>query len=263
MVDWIYSIPSTRLALIVSAAFVGYYWAGCLLLRPVMRLFVGSRHGSTNDIVGYVLSCFGVFYGILLGLIAVAAYQNLSDVESNIASEAASLNALYEDVSTYPPPHNQNLQWLLRDYTRYVIKTCWPAYRQGTIPAGGQTRIEAFHERMLAFEPKTTTQEIVHAEAIRQFNVFLEHHRVREHSVTTGIPLVMWYVVIVGALLNISLVWLFDMKFLTHMLLGGLLAFFLASLIVLVLVLDHPFRGDVGVSPAAFETLYWDKMRDY
>ena len=31
------------------------------------------------DIVGYILSIFGVFYGLLLGLLAVAAYQQLAE----------------------------------------------------------------------------------------------------------------------------------------------------------------------------------------
>ncbi len=261
MLHWIYDLSIRELAFWGAIISVGYYWIGCVLLRPILRPFVRSRFGS-NEVVGNVLSCFGVFYGLLLGLIAVAAFQNASEVDANVAREAASLNALYEDVSTYPEPHRQNLQWLLRDYCRYVIKYGWPEYRQGKIPTGSETRIEAFHERMLAFEPETKTQEIVHAETLRQFNVFLEHHRVREHSVKTGLPAFMWYVVLLGAVLNIALLWGFDMNFVTHLLLGGVLALFLGQLIILVAVTDNPFRGEQGVSAEAFETLYWNKMRD-
>ena len=184
--------------------FVGYCWLGCIFLRPFLRLFVRSRGGS-NEVVGHVLSCFGVFYGLLLGLIAVASYQNMTDVENNIAREVAVLDALNQDVSTYPAPHGQNLRWLLRDYCRYVYKYAWKDYANGEIPSGEQTRISAFHERLLAFEPQTETQKIVHAETIRQFNVFLENHRVRENSITTGIPMVMWYVVFVWAHSSTSL----------------------------------------------------------
>ncbi len=261
MFYWIYDYSSRELALWAGLVFVGYYWIGCVLLRPILRPFVRSRFG-TNDVVGYMVSCFGVFYGLLLGLIAVAAFQNLNEVEANVAREAASLNALYEDVSTYPQPHRQNLQWLLRDYCHYVIKYGWPEYRQGRIPRGSETRIEAFHERMLAFEPQTKSHEIIHAEALRQFASFLEHYRVREHSVRTGLPHFLWYVVLLGAVLNIALIWLFDMNLLTHLLLGGVLALFLGQLITLIAITDNPFRGELCVSPEAFETLYWTKMRD-
>jgi hypothetical protein len=225
-------------------------------------MFVKGRGGS-NEVVGNVLSCFGVFYGLLLGLIAVASYQNMADVEDNVAREVASLDVLHQDVGTYPAPHGENLRWLLRDYCRYVFKYAWDEYAKGQIPAGEQTRIAAFHERLLEFEPQTESQKIVHTETLRQFNIFLEHHRVRENSVTTGIPPIMWYVVLVGAVLNIALIWLFDMKLVTHLFLGGILAFFLGTMILLIGVMDRPFKGDVRVSAEPFEILYWNKMRDY
>lgn len=108
-INEIYDLPLKPLITISAIVFVGYCWAGCIFLRPFLRMFVKNRDGS-NDVVGYVLSCFGVFYGLLLGLIAVASYQNLSEVESNVAREVASLDALHQDVSTYPAPHGQNLR---------------------------------------------------------------------------------------------------------------------------------------------------------
>ena len=253
--------PLGPLITFTALIFVGYCWLGCIFVRPILRLFVHSQRG-TNDVVGYVLSCFGVFYGLLLGLIAVASYQNLADVEDNVAREVASLDALYQDVSTYPAPHGQNLRWLLRDYCRYAFKYAWDEYAEGRVSAGEQTRITAFHERLLAFEPETESQKIVHGETIRQFNGFLENHQVRQNSVTTGIPTVMWYVVLVGAALNIALIWLFEMRLVTHLFLGGILAFFLGTMIMLIGVLDRPFQGDVSVSSEPFELLYYAKMRE-
>ena len=258
----IYNLPLQTIVLLTAIIFVGYCWAGCIFIRPVLRLFVKSRGGS-NEVVGYVLSCFGVFYGLLLGLIAVASYQNLAEVEDNVAREVASLDALHQDVSTYPAPHGQNLRWLLREYCRYVFKYAWDDYAEGKIPSGEQTRIAAFHERLLAFEPQSETQKIVHASTIRQFNVFLENHRVRENAVTTGIPPVMWLVVLIGAVLNIALIWLFDMKFVTQLFLGGILSFFLGMMIMLIGVMDRPFQGSVSVSSEPFQILYWTKMRDF
>ncbi len=257
----IYDLPLGTLIIVTALIFVGYCWFGCIFLRPFLRIFVKGRE-DTNEVVGNVLSCFCVFYGLLLGLIAVASYQNMAEVEDNVAREVAALDALNQDVSTYPAPHGQNLRWLLRDYCRYVFKYAWKEYSKGEIPTGEQTRISAFHERLLAFEPESETQRIVHAETIRQFNVFLEYHRVRENSVTTGIPTVMWYVVLVGAVLNIAIIWLFDMRLITHLFLGGILAFFLGTMILLIGVMDRPFQGDVSVSSEPFETLYWAKMRD-
>ena len=66
----------------------------------------------------------------------------------------------------------------------------------------------------------------------------------------------LWYVVLVGALINIAIVWMFDMKIVAHLLLGGLLVFFLGSMIFLIAAMDNPFRGEVSVSSEAFDLVY-------
>jgi hypothetical protein len=255
MLYWIYDIPSTSLALGLIALFVAIYWGGAVVVRPILRQFVRSTP-ACNDVIGYVLSCFCVFYGLLLGLIAVTAYQNFSLAEANVTHEAAALAALYEDVGQYPWPWGQNLRWALRDYTRYVIKYAWPLQRRGIVPVEGTTRAQAFKEQLLAFQPGNPGEEILHAETLRQFNNFLDARQMRLFAVTSSIPAVMWYVVILGALITIVMVWLFDMKFVTHLLLGGLLSAYLGTMIFLIAAMDNPFRGEVSITPKVFETLY-------
>jgi hypothetical protein len=253
--SWIYDVSPSRLALLLIAVFVGFYWAGLILLRPILRQFVKNTRGA-NDIVGYILSCFCVFYGLLLGLIAVTAYQGVSEAGSNVTREAAALSALYEDVSRYPEPYGQNLRWLLRDYTRYVIKYAWPLQQRGIVPEEGTIRAEAFHDRLLDFQPRTPAQEILHAEAMRQLNHFLECRRMRLFSVKSALPASMWYVMILGAVLTIAMCWLFDMKFITHLVLGGILSAYLGTMMFLIIDMNQPFRGDVSITAEAFETLY-------
>jgi hypothetical protein len=72
----------------------------------------------------------------------------------------------------------------------------------------------------------------------------------------------MWYVVLIGAVINIAMVWLFDMKLITHLFLGGLLSFFLGTMIFLIAAMDNPFRGEVSISPAAFEAVYKIMMEE-
>jgi hypothetical protein len=252
---WLYDLPAWKASLVFIAAFVGFYWIGSILVRPLLRQFVRHTPGQ-NDIVGYILSCFCVFYGLLLGLIAVTAYQNVSDAGENVTREAAALSALYEDVSRYPEPHGQNLRWLLRDYTRYVIKYAWPLQQRGIMPEEGTIRAQAFHEKLLEFQPQTPADEIVHAEALRQFNHFLECRRMRLFSVRSSLPSSMWYVMLLGAVLNIAICWLFDMRFITQLVLGGILAAYLGTMMHLIFDMNQPFRGDVSISAEAFEVLY-------
>ena len=253
--SWVYEMPPWRLALLLVVAFVSFYWAGAILVRPVLRMFV-RRSPGLNDLIGYILSCFCVFYGLLLGLIAVTAYQNYSDADQNVTREAAALSALYEDVSRYPEPFGQDLRWMLRDYTRYVIKYAWPMQRKGIVPEEGNIRAEAFFDRLLDFQPSTPAEEILHAEALRQLNHFLECRRMRLYSVTSGLPKSMWFVMYIGALFNIVLCWMFDTRFMTQLVLGGILAAFLGTMMFLIIDMNQPFRGEVSIPADVFEALY-------
>jgi hypothetical protein len=71
----------------------------------------------------------------------------------------------------------------------------------------------------------------------------------------------LWYTVGIGAFLNIILIWLFDLRLGVHLLLGGILSFFLATMISLIVLMDHPFRGEDSVSPQAFQLVYDQLMQ--
>jgi hypothetical protein len=260
--SWIYDIPSLLAIAAFGAAFVGIFWLGILVLRPFVRPWFHQQPGL-NATLGDYLQYFGVIYGLLLGLLAVGTYQNHAHAEKAVVTEAAALAVLFRDVSGYPEPYRTDLRTLVRDYTRSTIEDAWPLQRQGILPLPGAVNpVVDIYTRMTQFEPQTKGQEAIHATALRQFDNFLESRRERLYSVTSGMPRVMWYTVALGALINMILLWLFDLKLGNHLLLGGLISFFMATMICLIAILDNPFRGEVGVSPEAFELVYRQIIQD-
>ena len=209
-----------------------------------------------NEILGDFLQYFGVIYGLLLGLLAVSTYQNHEDAERAVINEASALAALYRDISVYPEPYATEFKGMLKDYTRKVIDEAWPQQRKGIVPSGNVSYVTAFHAKLIGFEPQTKGQEAMHDAALRQFNTFYEYRRTRLYSVNAGIPPIMWMTVAAGAIINILLLWLFDLRRGTHLLLGGLISFFTATMICVIALLDNPYRGEVGIPPEAFELIY-------
>jgi hypothetical protein len=260
MFYWIYDIPTWQLGALFALLFVGITWVGTLFISPILKLWFRSQEGL-NDLVGYALGAFGVFYGLLLGLLAVATYQNAANVDDNVAREAASLGALYRDVSSYPQPIRADLQKRLQDYTRFVIDKAWPAQRRGEVPQGSVQMMDEFQQVLTQFEPATKGQEIVHAETLRQFNDMILLRRLRINAIHAGIPGVMWYVVAVGAVINTLLILSFRMRFDIHLVIGGMLSFFVGVVIFMIAAMDNPFRGEVSVGPDAFELIYTSLMK--
>src|SRR5271169_6689087 len=101
MFYWIYDYPSGLMGALFALVFVATTCLGILLLRPIARSWIHTERRA-NDMVGFTLSSFSVLYGLLLGLLAVAAYQNFSSVGDIVTKEASSLAALYRDLAGYP-----------------------------------------------------------------------------------------------------------------------------------------------------------------
>lgn len=255
MFYWIYDLPTWTVAFLFVFVFIAFFWFGAIFIRPLLRLFIRKQPGL-NDAVGYILSFFSVIYGLLLGMLAIATYQALSDADTMVVQESSALGNLYRDVSSYPDPSRTELQNLLRNYTRYIIDEAWPLQRKGIVPAAGGDLVTAFQLKLLAFEPQTKGQEAVHAEALRQFNALGDARRMRLHSVQSGIPAIMWYTIVAGSVVGLILIWLLDLRLSAQLWLGGLTAFVMATMICLIALMDNPFRGELSVSPQAFQLVY-------
>ncbi len=128
--------------------------------------------------------------------------------------------------------------------------------RQGTHPLAHH-HLEPIFQGLVALEHETRRDEVIQSIALEHFADLSEQGRHRRLASGAAIPTVMWYVVIVGTVINFALMWSFEMRFITQLFLGGLVAFFLGAFILLIAVLERPYRSpEFGVSPHAFELVY-------
>ncbi len=234
--------------------------AGLFASRPLARRMLKASP-EHNDVVSYIFAGVGVFYGLALGLIAVATWENFNAVDGLVGKEAAGLAGLYRDLDSYPQPLRGRLETRLRDYTRHVIETEWPAHRDGRAPEDGTRMLDAFENEMMAFEPAREAEKIGHAEAMRSLDSVVEQRRLRLQAVGTGLPASLWTVVLIGAALTVALTYLFWVENLTlHAILVAALATFIALLVFLTAAMDNPFRGEFSVSADAFRVVLAEVM---
>jgi hypothetical protein len=257
---WIYDYPNWQLGVATVALFVGVSLVGLFATRPLVRRLLGASPVH-NDVVSYVFAGIGVFYGLALGLIAVATWQDFTDVDGLVSKEAAALAGLYRDLDGYPQPFRGQVEAMLRDYARFVIEKDWPAHRRGEIMEEGTLVLGRFENTLMGFEPTQEREKIMHAGALRSLDHVVEHRGLRLQSVNTCLPASLWSVVLIGALLTIVLTYLFWVENQTlHALLIATLATFIALLIFLIAAMDNPFRGEFSVSPDAFQMAYDNVM---
>jgi hypothetical protein len=260
MMYWIYDYPTWAIGLLFYGVFIGFTCIGILLTRATIHSWIHQQPSASN-MMGTALSSFFVLFGLLLGLVAVATYQSYSTVGDIVDKEASSLSALYRDFYGYPEPTRSQLQDALREYTRFTITEGWDQQRRGVVPTGGSKLITSVLHVLLAFEPSKESEKILHAETLRQYDIKVELGRARLSNVSTGLPGVLWHVVVFGAVMNIVLIWMLDMEIHVHLILGSILSAILAAVIFLIAELDNPFRGQVSVGPGSIERVYKTVMQ--
>jgi hypothetical protein len=204
-----------------------------------------------------------VFCGLALALIAVNVFETYADVSKIISQEATTLAVLYGDVGGYPDPIRSQLQKELRDYVDYVIHKAWPMQARGEVPNEGIERMNRFQDLLIAFEPTSEGQKVLQGETLQAYNSMIQaRRRMRLDAVRTGLPGVMWLVILLGAVISLSASFFFKVEDVRlHATLVTLLAMFIGLVIFMTLALDRPFRGDLGVRSDPYELIYNHLMK--
>jgi Protein of unknown function (DUF4239) len=258
---WVYDISNAKFFFIVIAFFILFSLLGAFIFSRWFEKKLNLTK-ETNNIVSIFLSLSGVVYGVTLGLIAVATFENYSGVESKVDAEASSLAGLYRDVNMLENDNRTELKNTLQKYTKYVIEEAWPLQRKGIVPKGGTVIVNSFQNLLSVYNPTTDKDKIIYAEVFAQYNKFIEDRRSRLNAVSTGLPGSVWLILFVGAFINIVLTWLLVIQNKKlDIIVNSLMGLLLGSLIFLIAAMDNPFRGDFSVGPDAFELIYNGLMK--
>jgi hypothetical protein len=249
LLDWLHSIPILPGALVVCAIFVVPTLVGSLLVQPyVARLFRGEK--DINTVLGFLLNAFALYFGVLLALLSIAVFENHNKAEEAVDKEAGQLVTLFRNMRTYPEPARAELAAALRGYLDEEIGPGWDAQRRGQISRQGVATVGRIHGALVGFEPeRDSAQAMRHANMLREFDEFVEARQARIAARGAKVPTIMWYIVIVGAVLNIVVIWMFDVRRSTHAIIGGTMSLFIGLVIYMIAILDEPFRGRNGIVP--------------
>jgi hypothetical protein len=249
-------VGSTIILSLAAAALIGLLLVRRFVL-PRLRVTV-----SDSEFVGAVVQSVMVFYGLALALIAVNVWQTYNDVSRTVSMEAITFAALYRDARGYPEPTRGMIQREIRGYIEQIIHEAWPLMRKGQVPTAGNEWMDRVQAGLISFEPTTEGQKALHREMLAAFNRALQARRERVDSVGTGLPGVMWMIIVVGAVISISACYFFRVEDVRlHGILVVLLAVLIGLVITMTVVMNHPFRGGLGLSPEPYQLVYDQMMK--
>lgn len=246
------AIPMSIVAGLILAALVA---AGIVLKN---RFLHHRLHGneSSNQVLEMTLGVLSAFYGILLGLLAVGAYENMNSTDEVVSKEASAISVLYWNVEQFPEPARGQLEDGVRAYAHEVADRSFDQRVPGVKPTSNEMNLmHGIFDSLSTFEPKTPREVALLSEARRQLSDLQDARNARISSSDTGIPGVLWWIVGLGAAITLMLICLLDFPVRAHLAFGCLLAFFIGAMIYVIAEMDNPFSGADRVGPEMIQEL--------
>lgn len=250
IVDWIYNHPTWLWG---SILVIGITGLACLGLSIFHRLVGVELRRAHNDLTGFSIAIISVVYAVLLAFIAVATWEAFADAERIVQEEAGYIGNLYRDTDGLPEALGATMRATLKEYTDTVIDQEWADQQKGSIPKAGWEPLHKLHRELVEFKPSTGGEQVIEAEFLRTLNDLYKARETRLTAAAGHIPTVIWWIIFISGGLTTGFTYLFGFSnFRMHLAMTGAVAASLALVVVLIVALDWPFRGEVSVSAEAY-----------
>lgn len=238
-------VPTAVLGIAIVAIAVALSLGGLVLVRRNVELSTLESH---HEVAGFILALVGVVYAVLLAFVVIVTWQQFEESRTDADREAAEIGGVYRTSLAFPHG-GPRIQSALRDYTQSLIDQEWPEmakhHRESRRTDAALNRV---WRALRAARPRGSQQAPFYQEALTNLLDTTELRRTRILSSGTQLPAPFWVVLIAGAAISVGFTYFFGVRnFLAQALMVGSLAAITGLVLFLILSLDLPFSGDVGV----------------
>ncbi len=248
--DAVYAFPIWE----VGAAMAAGAIAAVVLIEVLAtRVFGHELRRQHNGSTGWIFSIVGVTYGVLLAFVAMLALETYDGAKAATDQEAARLADVASLSPGLPEPARILLQADLRAYADVVRRVEWPAQAAGHVSPAADRPLGQADAVVLALRPEDAAGTNVQAALLRGLGRLRDARGLRIATSASGIPAIVWFVVVAGGAISlcfVSLLGTFNRLF--HLALGSLLALSGVLVLLMIVALSHPFRGDFRITPESF-----------
>jgi uncharacterized protein DUF4239 len=250
IVDWIYNNPTWLWGTVVVALFIAVACGGLLVFHRLVHVSLRRAH---NDLAGFTIAIIGVLYAVLLAFIAIATWESFSRASDLVENESDYAGGIYLDTAGLPQAKGEKIRETISRYVTVVIDEEWPLQREGKVPVQGWKPLRELNTEIATLQPQTLGESVLQAELLKSCNELYEARSSRLSAVTGHIPSVVWWIIFLGAAITTGYTYFFGFQnFGMHLAMTATLAATLGLIIVMIIALDWPFRGEISVSPDPF-----------
>jgi hypothetical protein len=249
--DMVYQYPIWAVGfLLVGAAVLG----AVLLELGARRLLPIELRRQHNDVAAAIFSIIGVTYAVLLAFVAMLAWEGFNRAEAASYAEAAVLRDVYTVSVGLTEPARSSIRNDIIGYARSVVNVEWPAQADGRVVDRASVYLDTLNGTVHDAHPSSLADSNLHFLLLQSLTRLWDARQGRLLAAGTTIPGVVWFVMLLGGALTIAFGSFFGAPSLRmHLAMSATLAASGAIVLILVIALSNPFRGDFRVSTEPFD----------
>ncbi len=219
----------------------------------IRRLAPSIVEGEHNEVAGFLIAVVGVVYAVTLAFIVIVTWEEFRAAGDTVNAEAAALRGFYRDTRPLPEPASSQAGRLAVQYAGRVAGGEWAAMDRGQSSQAAFGTLGDMFSTLQGVHDLSPTQETFLADSLDRLNDVTARRADRISAAEESTPAVLWAAIILGGVVTVGFALLFGVsnERLHYLMVGGFAAV-LAIQIFVILVLSHPFAGDVRVSPQPF-----------
>jgi ABC-type multidrug transport system fused ATPase/permease subunit len=246
------SLPTYLMCLITIVISVGLS-VGVLIIRR--RRIHWESFKDNHEVGGFLFNALGLIYAVLVAFVVYATWSDYEASGSVCDREADIIQNLYLDCAGLPPESQAEIKKDILEYLEMIVKDDWPLLAQGKgNPVSREKLIEIWKNFNNINDLGNEKQKIYFGEALNKLNDITELRRLRILSAQSHIPVIIWTVILIGALTSVGFSLFFGTRsFIIQAAMTSLFAMTNAIVILMIIALDHPFTGDIKISSEAYE----------
>lgn len=220
-------------------------------LHPVVERFRGEEH---NQVFSDGFAAVGTIYAIIAGLLVFGVFTTFDSASQDSAEEASTLVLMYREAHAFPQPERDRAQAAVVSYIHSVVDDEWPALTEGEGSPKTAKAIDHLFDVYGPMEPTGAWSDQYSKSVDHLDDVVKLRNKLIDHS-AAALPPIYWFLLFTGAFVTILYLSLSAVENrVMHSVAVGLMAAMLGLVIFLLLEVNHPFRGEIALSPESFES---------
>ncbi|WP_428392453.1 DUF4239 domain-containing protein [Lichenicoccus sp.] len=220
----------------------------------VRRFLPATTRQGNNDASAAIFSVVGVTFAVLLAFVANVAWEGYNKAKAAAATEAAMALDVNAALAGAALPARDALRTTLVEYLRTVIDVEWPAQAQGHAVDRAWVSLAALNRETLALPVSSPNAISVQSALMQAVTQLSDARQQRILAAEVTVPGIVWAVTIIGGALTVAFSSFLGVQRLEmHLAMSCTLTISGVLVLVMILALSKPFRGDYRVSTEPFQ----------